>query len=380
MKPAWKTWIDKPFALPLTVMAVIVVVAAAGFAHWEANTQGEDVGFFQGLWWAVVTVTTVGYGDFAPRTVPGRVLGMAVMASGIVLVSTITGSLASVLIERRFKKRRGMLPVMIKGHIVILGWNGHGPVLVRQLLSHGDLTQAELVLVAEMEPSAFEELAQGLGLGDRLHFSRGLATLKAAQERANPAAARMAFILSPEALGSEEADNHAVLAALTFRGLAPHVPLYAEARLEASREHLWRAGVTQAVGRDELAGLTLGFLAAHPAMHDFLQALLSGSGASAIRYRPLTAAEKAAGWKATVRACLDQGGQLPVAVCRMPREIGLTDLLDASQALDQFILQLFKEAGHDTALGSQSPKVVLNPGPDQDLAGFDGMLFLGAKP
>lgn len=377
MKAPWKIWIDRPFVLPVCAMTLVVLTAAWGFKVLEAQTQGEDIGLFEGLWWAVVTVTTVGYGDFAPKTPFGRVVGMALMASGVVLVSTITGSLASILVERRFRKRRGMLPVMITNHIVILGWNSHGEVLVRQLRRHGDLTQAEMVLVGDMEPSAFEELAESLGLGERLHFSRGPAADKAAQDRANPGRARMAFILSDENLPPSDADNQAVLTALTFRGLAPRVPLYAEARCESSLEHLWRAGVTRALGRNELAGLALGFMAFHPVMGDFLQALLAGSGANAVRYRPLTPEEKGADWATLVSSSLKRDGHLPVAACRMPRELALSDLLDTTQALDQFIMQLFRDAGQETSLGNQGPKVVLNPGPDQDLRGFDGILYLG---
>lgn len=376
MTAVLKNWLNRPFVLPLTCIICILLGAAAGFAHYEADTQGEPVGYFQGLWWAMVTLTTVGYGDFAPKTLPGRVLGMVVMGSGIGLVSTLSGAMASWLMERRLKKRRGLVNLMNEGHIILLGWNAHGPTLVQSLTRISGFAQARFVLVGDMEPARFEDMAAGLGLADRMDFVRGLASQKAVLKRANPAAAKLAYILSSGGLSPEEADNQAVLAALTFRSLTQTVPLYAEAALEQNREHLWRAGVTQAVGREELAGLTLGFMAAHPVMHDMLQALLTGSGQGFPRFRPLSAEDKAKSFKEVVRQSLERGGDLPIAVCRMPREITLHDLLDTTQALDQFVLDLFRNAGRDTTLGNQGPKVVLNPGPNVKLTDFDGVISL----
>jgi voltage-gated potassium channel len=380
MKTLWKSWTDKPLALPITLMVVVLLGAAAGFTHWEARTQNEHVGFFEGLWWAVVTLTTVGYGDFVPRTVPGRIMGMAVMFSGLGLVSAITGSLASVLVERRVQKRRGMLDIMSQGHVLIMGWNGHGPVLARQLSQLRDLGEAPLVLVDPMEPSRFEEISEALGLRERLKFVRGQANQKAVLERAHPDKARMGFILAGPGEGPEESDNQGVLTALTFREVAPRVPLYAEAAREQSREHLWRAGVTQVLGQEELAGLALGLMAVHPVMHDFLQALLARSQPSPIRFRPLTPTEKTLGWKDLVKTSLEKFDQLPVAVCRLPRDLALSDILDSSQALDQYILDLFKQAGRGTSLGSQGPKVLINPPTGQDLSEFDGLLYFSSRP
>jgi len=357
-------------------MGVILVASAAGFVYFESGTQLEPVGFFEGLWWAMVTLFTVGYGDFVPKTFPGRILGMGVMVSGIGLVSTITGSLASSMVERRLQKRRGLLPVNVEGHLLIMGWNGHGALLLERLRRMPEFSGAPVVIAADMDPARFEELSETLGLGSQVSFVRGSTTHKAVLERANPAQARLAYILPREDVPPEEADNISVLTALTLRSLAPRVTLYAEAVRDVSREHLLRAGVTKALGREELTGRAMAFLAAHPVMHDMLLALLASGGKGALRYRPFTAEEKAQGWPWAVRASLEQTGQLPLAACRLPRELKLSDVLDASQALDSYIMELFQAAGKDAALGSQGPKVVLNPAPGTDLSAFDGLIYL----
>ena len=62
-------------------------------------------GIFSGFWWAMVTMTTVGYGDTAPRTVPGRILGMAWMLAALMVVSFFTASITSALTVGQLSNR-----------------------------------------------------------------------------------------------------------------------------------------------------------------------------------------------------------------------------------------------------------------------------------
>lgn len=59
----------------------------------EPDTVKGD--FWNGVWWAVVTTTTVGYGDIAPVSLGGRLLGVVLMFTGIGLVATLAASIAA---------------------------------------------------------------------------------------------------------------------------------------------------------------------------------------------------------------------------------------------------------------------------------------------
>ncbi len=82
-----------------------LLLLAIGFAMWLLERRhnpdqfgdGRARGIFAGFWWAMVTMTTVGYGDVAPRTVPGRLIGMVWMLAALMVVSFFTASITSAL-------------------------------------------------------------------------------------------------------------------------------------------------------------------------------------------------------------------------------------------------------------------------------------------
>jgi voltage-gated potassium channel len=85
------------FAL-LAAGAVVVVAAAIAFV--SEDGQGGPIGSFgDALWWAMSTVTTVGYGDTYPVTPTGRGIGVVLMLAGITLFGTITANLAAFFVE-----------------------------------------------------------------------------------------------------------------------------------------------------------------------------------------------------------------------------------------------------------------------------------------
>lgn len=372
----WRRLFASTLATTLILVAVILSVATVGFYFFELRGD-PDRTLFDALWWAMVTLSTVGYGDIVPVTAPGRIIGMCIMGTGIGIMAALTGNLASALIERRNRKQQGLAPVKTTGHCLILGYNAHVPGLIRTLAAKAPPSRGPaVVLVAPLTPEAFAEATVDLGLEERLAFCRGNPALESVLGRAAPATARTAYIMSQEGLSPEEADQQSLLTALTFRGLSPKTQLYAEALLETNRKHLSRAGVDVTLIRGELAGRALGTMGEHPALWHFLERLLGAAGPRAMAVRPLSREERGLRWSELVGRIMAGGGELPVAVFRLRRDITIKELLDADSALDQFILELFAAYGQEGRIGSQGPTVVVNPGDAVDLGGFDGLVVL----
>jgi voltage-gated potassium channel len=64
-------------------------------------TLVEDVSYLDGVWWAIVTATTVGYGDISPETVGMRLVAVIVMFTGIVTAAIVTASLAATIVATK---------------------------------------------------------------------------------------------------------------------------------------------------------------------------------------------------------------------------------------------------------------------------------------
>ncbi len=70
--------------------------------------------FIDALWWAFATVTTVGYGDLVPVTIPGKILGIGLMIGGTGLFATYTALFANALLGREFVKMERRIRFMNK--------------------------------------------------------------------------------------------------------------------------------------------------------------------------------------------------------------------------------------------------------------------------
>jgi voltage-gated potassium channel len=80
---------------------LIVLVGALAVLEAERGHAGSNIHTYPAaLWWAVCTITTVGYGDLYPATVEGRMVAIALMIGGLGLIGFTTGSLASWIVDR----------------------------------------------------------------------------------------------------------------------------------------------------------------------------------------------------------------------------------------------------------------------------------------
>lgn len=103
--------VSPAFLKVIGVLALLLLIV--GFLVWLAERRDNPEqfggsrarGIFSGFWWAMVTMTTVGYGDVAPRSVRGRALGLVWMLTALLVVSFFTASITSALTVGQLSNR-----------------------------------------------------------------------------------------------------------------------------------------------------------------------------------------------------------------------------------------------------------------------------------
>ena len=92
------------------VLSILIIIAATGMHLVESSNQPEQFGTIpHAIWWATVTLTTVGYGDVVPITAAGKIFGIIILMSGIGMAALPAGILASGFtkeVNRRKEKLR----------------------------------------------------------------------------------------------------------------------------------------------------------------------------------------------------------------------------------------------------------------------------------
>jgi voltage-gated potassium channel len=89
------------YAIFITVLAAGIVLSVASILVLEFESRSTGANITTGgdaLWWGIVTITTVGYGDYYPITTLGRITGVFVMVAGVGIIGALASILASILI------------------------------------------------------------------------------------------------------------------------------------------------------------------------------------------------------------------------------------------------------------------------------------------
>ena len=183
------------FRLSQTLLVVLVLNLVFGTAFWIAESRAQEgLSWGDGIWWAMVTMTTVGYGDFFAQTTIGRYLvSYPAFIIGIGIIGYFLGQVGEAVLDRLARQRKGFMKITDTDHLVICHCPSVDKVvqLAAQIRGMPGQASCNLVVVAaslDEKPQAF--------IDHRIDFVQARPTSEKGLELANVRHARGVVILA----------------------------------------------------------------------------------------------------------------------------------------------------------------------------------------
>lgn len=195
-KSGWMAVLSRIFSSTFLQLigGLFVLFVASGVLMYvverRANREQFGRGFWRGagsgVWWSIVTLTTVGYGDKAPKTLVGRGIAVFWMLSGLLIISSFTAAVTSTLTIGQLQSRVNGMADLPRVRVGTVGDTTSQDFLKRRLIRHrvfGDLTLA----LSELESGKLDAVVYDAPML-RFHVAReypGLHVLPGVFERQN---------------------------------------------------------------------------------------------------------------------------------------------------------------------------------------------------
>jgi len=226
--------------------------------------EGRD--YLDSVYFTVVTLTTVGYGDVTPKTPQGKLLALSVILAGVGLFGLLIGSVTEMLVEGQIRRTLGRRRVekdlaAIRDHYIVCGFGRIGSIVCRELTENN----VPFVVI-----EANEEAAQQAHEEHYLCLT-GDATeddilIKAGIERARGVCAVL----------PSDADN--VFITMTARDISRNLQIVTRGENLSTTRKLLRAGATRVVSPHEIGGIRMANAILRPHVIDFIEAATRAGG------------------------------------------------------------------------------------------------------
>jgi voltage-gated potassium channel len=246
------------FALALLLVVLMTLIGAAGYRFIE------HMSILDSFYMAVITISTVGFGEVKPLTPAGRLFTIGLIVAGVgsaVYLFTIIGEL---IVEGRLREFLGKSAMNrkihdLKNHVIVCGYGRFGRAVIEELIRN-----AVPMVAIESDPAKAAEMEAVGAL-----YVTGSALEDAVLEDAGLASARAIIV----ATGSD-ADN--VYITLSAREKNPGILIYARGDSDAGLRRLKLAGADQVVAAYQWAGMRIAASILRPSVVDFLQLSVPG--------------------------------------------------------------------------------------------------------
>ncbi|PKK90192.1 MAG: hypothetical protein CVV64_10715 [Candidatus Wallbacteria bacterium HGW-Wallbacteria-1] len=261
------------WARALAITAVLFILSAAGFLYFESGVN-PALTWSDAFWWSLISMTTVGYGDFYPQTMGGRFLvGLPTVLFGVAVLGYCLSMVATILIESRSKDVRGVKKVNLKDHTIIINYCGLDRMMgvVSEIRGDENYRDSSILLVDMDLESLPEELIEM-----SIKFVRGNPSREATLERACLGSAASVIIMARN-MHDPASDGQNLTVALTVEKMAPSVRSVVECVDPDNAPFFKRAQCDSVVCISELSGNLLVQELQDPGVQHFISEILSNS-------------------------------------------------------------------------------------------------------
>ena len=320
-------------------------------------TEGEAP-----FWWAIVTMTTVGYGDFAPKTPEGRMFAVLVMFAGISLTAMFTAIISSIFVAKRIREEKGLEKVNLKNHIILCGWNRNADKIIDSIQYLAERGRKDIVLINDLDEEEIARLKTRYRK-IRLHFVAGDYTSEQVLVKANLEVAETVIIIPSDISDSiHNPDDKTILAALTIKGLEPNIRLIAYLHNRENLTHIKRANANEVVISDDFGAYMLASHVMDPGIPQAVNRLLDNVSKNRFKRVDIPSEFIGKPFDNLFNHFRKKNNSILVGVFSEEENLGIGEVLSAdTSALDAFIERKLKEGGISLMEASKI-SLEINPG------------------
>jgi voltage-gated potassium channel len=201
---------------------------------------------FDGIWWAIITASTVGYGDYVPHSLMGRLTALILILLGVGFVSSYFGTLAAAAVTKQDAFSEGRIPFKGEGHIVIIGWNERSKELISKLTTN---KHPQMIVLID------ETLEANPVKTKFVHFIQGKGHVDSTIIKSNIEKAEKVLITADRGNDELQADMNSILTLLTIKGLCARVKCIVEILTSEQVINALRAGADEVIQSNKLTSV-----------------------------------------------------------------------------------------------------------------------------
>ena len=366
-----KNIIDHPMFRVSIMLLLLSIIATFSIVFLERNSA-DLKNYGEALWWTIVTITTVGYGDYTPDTLGGRILAVLLMFSGIGLMAVITGTISSVFTTKKIMEGRGLGMIKDNKHLIICGWNNNVEKVLQCMGQIGHTMKQNVVLINDLQENQLNSIVAKYS-NLKLKYIIGDYTNEDTLSKANIAEADSIILLSGDDHNND--DERIILTTLTVKNLVPSIRVVAYVSERDKIPYLKRANADEIITNENFKSFLAATHVIEPGVPQAVNQLLDVH--SPHRFKSEKVPEDLIG--KTFKELFEYykgKDSICIGTYLENESIGISEFLSSEEdVLDKFIEKKIKESGHNLSEQSQV-KVFINPENEHIISKGEGALLI----